>query len=113
MAPRSSTPASSGEHRTSKRYVLLAWENELTDERLRELQTKLESRYGKLRLIAVKGNPRAVIVKTTNEVAPLLRDPDAPLLLGGKKVESVLTSGAVGNLKRRALGTTADGQILE
>ncbi len=97
----------------AKRYILLKSEAELTEERLKELQAKLDARYGKVRLIPVRGNARAVIVKTTNEVAPLLRDPDTTLLLDGKKVEPVLTSGAVGNLKRRALEAAAYGQVPE
>ncbi len=95
----------------SKRYVLLVAGIDLSEERLKELQALLESRHGKMKMIAVSGNPRAVIVRTTNEVAPLLRDKGHPLFLGGKMVEPVLTSGAVGNLKRRALGGKPDGQV--
>lgn len=98
---------------TPKRYVLLATQVDLSEERLEDLRASLEARYGKVKIIAVKGNPRAVIVKTTSEVAPLMRDQNHPLLLGGRKVESVLTSGAVGNLKRRALRARADGQVSE
>ncbi len=95
----------------SKRYVLLLADVDISEGQLKELQLMLEARHGKVKVIAVKGNPRAAIVKTTNAVAPLLRDQGHPIFLGGEKVESVLTSGAVGNLKRRALGAKADGQV--
>jgi hypothetical protein len=96
-----------------KRYVLFRADVDFTGERIELLQSVLDSRYGKVKLIMVKGNPRAVIVKTTNEVAPLLRNAEPPLELGGERIETVMTSGAVGNLKRRALGAKADGQVLE
>lgn len=95
----------------SKRYVLFIAETEISDGEVKELQKVLEARYGRMKLIQVKGNPRAVIVKTTNEVAPLLRDRSHPLVVSGKKLETVLTSGAVVNLKKRALEAKADGQV--
>jgi hypothetical protein len=96
-----------------KRYVLLLAKDEITDRGLEELQDMLVSRYGNVKLISVKGNARAVIVKTTNEIAPLLRGPGNPLAFDGNRVEPILTSGAVGNLKRRALQAKADGQVSE
>ena len=95
----------------SKRYVLLMAEADLSEGAIRDLQSTLDSRYGTVKLISVKGNPRAVIVKTTNRVAPLLREHGSFLTPGGKKLEAVLTSGAVGNLKKRALVAKADGQV--
>jgi hypothetical protein len=111
VGSRNSSKASWGEGRTSKRYLLLVAGTDLSEERLKELQATLDSRYGKVKLIQVRGNPRAVIVKTTNQVAPLMRDPSQPLMLAGEKVETVLTSGAVVNLKKRALEAKADGQV--
>ncbi len=93
--------------------MLLVAETELSEDRIRELQEALDSRFGKVKLIPVRGNPRAVIVRTTNDVVPRMRDQEHPLLVGGRAVRPVSTSGAVGNLKRRALGAEADGQVPE
>jgi hypothetical protein len=62
-------------------------------------------------VIVVKGNPRAIIVKTTNEVAPLLREASGGIRVDGRRLETALTSGAVGKLKKRALEATADDQV--
>lgn len=86
---------------------------DLSEAERKGLSAILEGRHGKVKLIAVEGNPRAVIVKTTNEVAPLLRSPENGLAIGGKKLTSVLTSGAVGNLKRRASEAAANGKVHE
>jgi len=96
---------------TSKRYVLLVADGELSEAERKDLQAVLEARHGSVKLIFVRGNARAVIVRTTNDVVPLLRDPGRPLKVGGKKLETVLTSGAVGNLKRRASEATGHGQV--
>lgn len=97
----------------AKRYVLLVADADLSEADKKELTTILEARHGKVKLISVRGNSRAVIVKTTSEAAPLLRDPGARLGVGGKGLVSVLTSGAVGNLKRRASEAAADGEVHE
>jgi len=84
---------------------------ELSDADRKELAAILEGRHGKVKVIAVEGNGRAVIVKTTNQVAPLLRDEGSPLIVGGKKLAPVLTSGAIGNLKNRATEAAANGKV--
>lgn len=89
----------------SKRYVLLMAEEALTEEDAKSLLEILEQRHGRAKVFAVKSNPRALIVKTTNAVAPLLREPGGQITLGGKALVSVLTSGSIGKLKRRASGT--------
>jgi hypothetical protein len=71
----------------------------------------LEKRHGKVRLIEIEGDPKLIIVKTTNEVAPLLRGKKGELLIGGKRISSVLTSGAVGKLKRRRGGAQVHGKV--
>jgi hypothetical protein len=91
--------------------VLLVAGTDISEDRMKELQATLDFRYGKVKLIQVRGNPRAVIVKTTNLIAPLIRNPGQPLMLAGEKVETILTSGAVVNLKKRALGAKADDQV--
>jgi len=62
----------------------------------------LEMRHGKLKIIAVRGNSRAVIIRTTVEVAAELREESGSIALGEKRVEVVLTSGVIGKLKRKA-----------
>ena len=78
-----------------------------------DLQRVLDARHGKVKVIEVPGDPRAVIVKTTNVEAPRLREDSPPLRVGGKDLKPVLTSGAVGKLKRNASGGTSDGQVSE
>ncbi|MGD0318994.1 MAG: hypothetical protein ABSB56_04805 [Nitrososphaerales archaeon] len=97
----------------SKRYVLLVADGDLSDGDRRDLSAMLERRHGKVTVILVEGNPRAVIVKTTNTVAPLLREMSGELHLGEKRLVTVLTSGSIGKLKSRASGggTTKDGEI--
>lgn len=93
--------------------MLLVADEDISDADRKDLAAILERRHGKVKLILVDENPRAVIVKTTNVVAPLLRGPDNVLTVGGKRLASVLTSGAVGNLKRRAKEAAGNGQVHE
>ncbi|MGP8125332.1 MAG: hypothetical protein ACLQEQ_05600 [Nitrososphaerales archaeon] len=97
----------------SKRYVLLVADRELSDGDRRDLALNLEGRYGKVTIIAVERNPRAVIVKTTNSVAPLLRALSGELQVGEKHLATVLTSGSIGKLKSRASGSemASDGEV--
>jgi hypothetical protein len=90
--------------RKPKRYVLLLSEDELTDADRKGLATALEAKYGRVKVIPVEGNPRAVIVKTTNTAAPLLREAGAEPAGGGPPLRTVLTSGSIGKLKSRASG---------
>ncbi len=91
----------------SKRYVLLMADGEVTEEDRKTLDRILEGRYGKVKVIPVASNPRAVIVKTTNSVAPLLRDSGGQITLGGKPLTTLLTSGSIGKLKKRAAESRA------
>jgi len=99
--------------RTTKRYVLLTSTEALTEDDRKLLAEVLEKRYGKTKLIAVGGNPKAVIVKTNNNIAPRLRGLEPALSIQGKMLTSVLTSGAIGKLKRRATPAAANGKIHE
>ena len=85
----------------------------LADSDRKRLGEILEKRYGMMKLIAVEGNPTAFIVKTTTEVAPQLRSLDPALSVRGKSVKSVLTSGAIGKLKKRATAAEANGKVHE
>ena len=95
----------------SKRYVLFLAGSKLSEEDLRKFSDFIRGRYPASKVIAVKENQRAVILKTTNEVAPLLRDSEQRLRVGSIEVASVLTSGAIGNLKRRASAAAANGEV--
>jgi len=95
----------------SKRYLLYMSSADLTQTDFEAIEEVVENRYGCVKAIPIKGNPRAVILKTSSVVATLLRGEEAGLKLGDKVLVSVLTSGAIGNLKRRAPGTPANGKI--
>lgn len=97
----------------AKRYVLLVSDADLSAPEVKELRTVVEMRVPGAKLIEVEGNPRAVIVKTTNDAVRFLREPERVLAVGGKDLTPALTSGAVGNLKRRARGAGANGQVHE
>ncbi|HMD78598.1 MAG TPA: hypothetical protein VKF39_01285 [Nitrososphaerales archaeon] len=70
-------------------------------------------RHGKLKVIEVRGNRRAVIVRTTSEAVHEMRDRSGKISLGGKQVEAVLTSGVIGKLKKTATGsgTSRNGEV--
>jgi len=90
-----------------KRYVLIMSDSELSDSDRMDLAVVLESRYGKATVIPVDGNCRAVIVKTTGKSAPLIRRDCEQLRVGGAHLTTVLSSGSIGKLKSRALGSDA------
>lgn len=97
----------------AKRYVLFLSESELSEGEAEEFAAALEARRWKAKVILPKDCPRALIVKTTTEYAPLMRSGEEAFAPGGKRLKAVLTSGAVGNLKRRAAEATANGQVHE
>jgi hypothetical protein len=96
----------------SKRYVLLVADGEISEDDLKELTTIIEQRHRNAKLIPVKGNRRAVVVRTDNDAAPLLRN-GPELAVGGKKLAAVITSGSIGKLKSKASEATNIGQVLE
>jgi hypothetical protein len=71
----------------------------------------LDERYGKVKMIPLKENSNAVVVKTDNRIAEMIKEPEWGLVVGGKRIVPVLTSGAIVNLKRRASVAAADGQV--
>ena len=97
----------------SKRYVLLVSDAAISEPERKMLKSVIERRHPGDKLIEVPGNLRAVIVKTTNDVAPSFRTEEGAPTIGGKRLTAVLTSGAVGNLKRRAAGAATNGQVHE
>lgn len=95
----------------AKRYVLLMAEGELSSEEMKGIGEILEGRYGKVKMIPLKENSKAVVVKTDNEIATMMKEPEWSLIIGGKRVKPELTSGAIVNLKRRASVAAANGQV--
>ena len=95
----------------SKRYLLFYAKSNLSEDDLRRFTEVVRGWHQEAKVIPVKGNPRAVIVRTTNQVAPLLRDIKPGIRVGGVELVSVLTSGAIGNLKKRASEAGANGKV--
>ena len=95
----------------SKRYVLFLAKTDLTEEDLRRFSEVIGGRHQAAKVIAVKGNNRAVIVKTTNQVAPILRGAGQGMNVSGVQLVTVVTSGAIGKLKKRALEAAANGKV--
>jgi hypothetical protein len=85
-----------------KRYLLLSAEGELSPEDEKRLSRLLELRHEKFSLIRVRGHQDHLIVKTDSKGAGEMRELFAGVEIGGKSVRSVLTSGCIGKLKRRA-----------
>ncbi|MDA4121004.1 MAG: hypothetical protein OK404_01185 [Thaumarchaeota archaeon] len=71
---------------------------------MKEVEKILRQRHGELKLIKVKGSTRAVIIKTTNGAVSEMRHDSGKLVVHGAELVTVLTSGAIGKLKKRALG---------
>jgi len=93
--------------RLAKRYVLFLADGGLSEREVKEFGKILERRHGELKLIQDSGNNSMVIVRTNNVVAPELRQRSGRIALGKKEVVAVLTSGAIGKLKRRASRSTS------
>jgi aminoglycoside phosphotransferase family enzyme len=94
----------------SKRYVLFFATSELSEGDVRQFSKFVRRWHQGAKVIQVKGNPRALIVKTTNEVAPRLRDLPG-IRIGETELDTILTSGAIGNLKKRASEPAANGKV--
>jgi hypothetical protein len=95
-----------------KRYVLLDSQGKFVAVE-EALGVYLEQRYGRVKLIPVQGNPQGVIVRTTAAVAARLKEHRDGFVVEGNRFTPVLTSGAIGNLKRRATRAKAIGQVPE
>ena len=97
----------------AKRYLLFFADADLSEEDMKSLEALVRRRYGVAKAISVKANARAAIVKTSNVAAAGIRESGGELKVGGKSLGSVLTSGAIGKLKRRATGAAANGKVPE
>ena len=92
--------------RKPKRYVLIQAEGKLSPEDLSTLTRMLEQRHGSLGMTLVDSQLTSVIVKTDRAVAEAIRESLATSTFGGTRVRTVLTSGNIGKLKRRAQGSS-------
>ena len=85
-------------------------DSELSEQDMKSLEALLRKRYDPIKVIPVKENRRAAIIKTSNLVAVSLRG-KSRLEFEGKALSCMLTSGAIGNLKRSASESRAIGQV--
>jgi len=95
----------------SKRYVLFLAKSDLSQGDLRRFSELMWRWHEEAKVIQVRGNPRALIVKTSNEVAPRLRDVRPGFRVGEIELVATLTSGAIGNLKKRASEPATNGEV--
>ena len=94
-----------------KRYVLFLARSDLSEGDVRRFSELVRRWHQEAKVIEVRGNPRALIVKTSNEAAPRLRDVRPGFRVAGTELVAVLTSGAIGNLKKRATEPAANGKV--
>lgn len=97
----------------TKRYVLLEADWEVSEGDRKALAAVLEKECGSVKVIGIEGIPTAVIIKTTDRGARLLRDKGRVLAADGRELRTLLSSGAIGNLKRRAREAGANGEVHE
>ena len=97
----------------SKRYVLLKSDSEMDEGDFRELGEYLAKNLAGAKLILLEGNNGFAVVKTNQKGASMLRA--GGVKLRSKSLKTELTSGSIGNLKRRASveGTTGLGEVPE
>lgn len=92
---------------TRKRYILLAADGNISADDRKKVARYLEHRHGKVTVIPIEEIENKLIVKTSAVEAVAMRDTVAAMEVGGMKVVSVLTSGCIGKLKRRAAESVA------
>lgn len=98
-----------------KRYVLIQADGKLPPAELEALAKMLEQRHGATKLTMIEGAVTSLIAKTDVAGAHGIRDSLGDATFGKTRVKSVLTSGSIGKLKRRAQGSSAreDVQVLQ
>jgi RNase P/RNase MRP subunit POP5 len=101
--------------RKPKRYVLIQAEGKLAADELSTLTRTLQQRHGNLGFTLIDDKRTSLIVKTDRAVAEGIRESLAAATFGGTRVTTVLTSGSIGKLKRRARGSSAseDAKVLQ
>ena len=85
----------------SKRYVLYLAESPLSDSEVRFLEDVFKKRHPGLKVIAVRSNARAIVVKGDVRTAQELRVEGGLTVGDGVRLVPSLTSGAIGKLKKR------------
>lgn len=92
--------------RKPKRYLLIQAEGRLSPEQLSTLTRMLEQRHGKLEITLLDSPQTSLILKTVGSVSEGIRESLSDASFGGTRVKTVLTSGNIGKLKRRARGSS-------
>jgi len=94
-----------------KRYVLFFANSSLSEEDIRKFSEVIGASHPTAKIIMVRGNSKAVIVKTTNQGPPMMQNLGLMVKVGRTELVSVLTSGAIGNLKKRASEAATNGKV--
>ena len=94
----------------SKRYVLFLSDSDLDGHDFEAVARIKTSKCRDVKVIPVKENPRAVVVRTTSVDARGLRSGALGMAVGERRLVSISTSGAIGNLKKLALESAAPGR---
>ena len=99
----------------AKRYVLLKSDSELDEDDLGDLAEALRTLDPRGKVIPIKGSGMWVVLKTNVPSATRIRQGGLGLRAGEHDLISILTSGAIGKLKKRAQdgGPTAVGKVPE
>jgi len=92
-----------------KRYVLFEAEEPLSEAGWETVKKFLGQRFASAKPIPLKGDLSRLIVRTDNLGAAGMRDAFETFVVSGVRVRSVLTSGNIGKLKRRAARSESDG----
>jgi hypothetical protein len=85
--------------------MLISAEGRLTEEDRKTLAQNARKMELKIVLIPVVGRDDFVILKTNVMDARVIRESILDLAPGGKKLSTVITSGCIGKLKKRATQT--------
>jgi hypothetical protein len=90
---------------STKRYVLLEADGDVTVHAWKELAGLLAGRFGPLKVFAVNRNDRAFVVMTDVATSKLLRADCGQVSVQNVQLKCVRTSGSIGKLKRLASGS--------
>jgi hypothetical protein len=97
--------------RKPKRYVLIQAEGRLPNNELSKLTRMLEQRHGSLGFTLIDSPRTSLIVKTDRAVADDIRRSFENATFGGTRVKTIMTSGNIGKLKRRAQESSATENV--
>jgi len=85
----------------AKRYLLLQGESSLSSLEAKELEEALQKDPGGIKMIGLPDNDKAFVLKTSGETVMKLRRSKWVASINGKTFVPVLTSGAIGKLKKK------------